>query len=603
MGCNCQATKCADNRCGCRKEGHSCDSSCKCKGCKNNARGGGGGAGQCQGIKQDGTRCSFQAKYGNYCGHHCDQGDEEITEQLWRLQLQERREEELRRAEYARQAAEEKQRQQQQEELRRAAYARQAAEEKQRQQQEELRRAEYARQAAKEKERKEREKVVIENRQREIERMEKDKALRESSERLKKQEEELRRAEDARQAAEEKQRQHQEELRRAKQAAKEKQRQQAAELRRSEDARQAAEEKERKEREQLRDLEAKIKKMEEENQNKTPQHVWEQYHRGKSVTRAAFKNFKKWCREDQREPASTKSILAFYAKDRKDLLEHKDYTYDRASDAIGKGAFGEVYKAKKGITYFALKFPGTENANNDELKNEMELMKGLNHPNIVRYYGYTINDQGHMGIVLDFLDGGSLEDHLHKSKPPPVWTVEEKKKGVLQLISALRELHGIDFVHRDLKSANILLKSGSLDLYLCDFGMTLKKDEDSQGKVIPVSAGTKLYMAPELFRSGIPPREIDRWKCADIYALCSVIGEIVTGKEPHADLPPPRDVEDAVLNSVRPFSHEDLGRVLTDRGTNVVVSGWNGDPENRPNLGVLYGFLELPVCWLVDPPP
>jgi serine/threonine protein kinase len=267
-----------------------------------------------------------------------------------------------------------------------------------------------------------------------------------------------------------------------------------------------------------------MKKMEEENQNKTPQQVWDEYNHGRPVTRTTFEDYKKWCKEDHREPASTKSILAFYAKDRKDLLEHKDFTYDPASNAIGKGAFGEVYKAQKGITYFALKFPGTENPNNDALKNEMELMKGLNHPNIVRYYGYTINDQGHMGIVLDYLDGGSLYDHLHNSNPPPVWTVEEKKKGVLQLISALRELHGIDFVHRDLKSANILLKSGSLDLYLCDFGMTLKKDEDSEGNYRPEKAGTPLYKAPELLHSGIPPREIDRWKCADVYALCSVNG-------------------------------------------------------------------------------
>jgi serine/threonine protein kinase len=184
--------------------------------------------------------------------------------------------------------------------------------------------------------------------------------------------------------------------------------------------------------------------------------------------------------------------------------------------------------------------------------------------------------------------------------------VEEKKKGVLQLISALRELHGIDFVHRDLKSANILLKSGSLDLYLCDFGMTLKKDEDSQGKVIPVSAGTKLYMAPELFRSGIPPADLNGWKCADIYALCSVIGEIVTGKKPHAHLPPPRDVEDAVLNSVRPFSHEDLGRVLTEKGIKPLMSGWNGNPIQRANLNVLHFFFveekQETVSWLVDPP-
>jgi hypothetical protein len=585
MGCNCQATKCADNRCGCRKEGYSCDSSCKCKGCKNKARGEGGGAGQCQRIKQDGTRCSFLAKSGNYCGYHYDPGDEEIAGGLKRLQLQERQEEELRRAEYARQAAEEKQRQQQ-EELRRAEYARQAAEEKQRQQAAELRRAEYARQAAKEKERKEREKVVIENRQREFERMEKDKILRESSERLKKQDEELRRA---RQAAEERQRQHQEELRRARAAkcieksfpdanaiaektfrdaekwkreciaAEKKQKEWEAELEkeREEKERQEREaqlEKERQEREQaLRDREARLDKKEEENQNKT-------------------------------------------------FIEHSFFKYNRSTDSIGKGAFGEVYKAQKDFTYYALKFPGTENANNDELKKEIQLMRELQHPNIVRYYGYTYNAQGHMGIVLEFLDGGSLYDHLHKSKPPPVWTVEQKKEGVLQLIRGLMHLHGKEFVHRDLKSANVLLRSGSLNLYLSDFGLTLKKDRDSEGNYKPESPGTNLYKAPELWRSGIPPVNILDWKRADVYALCSVIGEIVTGMEPHAYRTSPPTLRQAVLNGGRPFQSEDLNSVLTEEGIGHLMSGWDGDPECRENLKVLYDYLKRPNCWVQNTP-
>jgi hypothetical protein len=354
-------------------------------------------------------------------------------------------------------------------------------------------------------------------------------------------------------------------------------------------------------------LEEENKKMREENRNRTPEQVWEQYHRGKSVTRAAFKNFKKWCREDQREPASMKSILAYYAKDPKPR-DHRVYSYDRETDQIGNGSFGTVYKAlnTEDNTYYALKFPGPENADSDDLKKEIAIIGGLEHPHIVRFYGFVINDQQQVGIVMEYMKGGSLYHRLHEATPPLVWTVKQKRDGVLQLLQALTYLHGRDIVHCDLKSANVLLKSDSVDLYLCDFGLTLKNGRDSQAKDIPVIAGTPLYMAPELFRSGIPPADLNGWKCADIYALCSVIGEIVTGKKPHAHLPPPRDVEDAVLNSVRPFSHEDLGRVLTEKGIKPLMSGWNGNPIQRANLNVLHFFFveekQETVSWLVDPP-
>ena len=359
----------------------------------------------------------------------------------------------------------------------------------------------------------------------------------------------------------------------------------------------------------IRDLKAIIKKMEEENQKKTPEQVWAQYDHERPPTPAAFEDWKRWCEEEPlgRDATHMSSIVAYYAKDPKPR-DHRVYRYDRETDQIGKGSFGTVYKAlnTEDNTYFALKFPGAENANNDELKEEIAKISVLDHPNIVEFYGFVIDDQQQVGIVMEYTNGGSLYHRLHEATPPLVWTLKQKRDGVLQLLGALTYMHRHGFVHRDLKSASVLLKSESGPLCLCDFGLTLKNGRDSEGNYRPERAGTPLYMAPELFRSGIPPADLNGWKCADIYALCSVIGEIVTGKEPHAHLPPPRDVEDAVLNSVRPFSHEDLGRVLTEKGIKPLMSGWNGNPIQRANLNVLHFFFveekQETVSWLVDPP-
>ena len=340
-----------------------------------------------------------------------------------------------------------------------------------------------------------------------------------------------------------------------------------------------------------------------EELEKPPQQVWDEYNHPGSKSLAAFEDYKSWCLKDHRVPSSKSSITAYYEKSRKGFLEHSLYRYNPATDGIGSGSFGAVYKAEtKDHTYYALKFPGAENADSDDLKKEIAIIRDLYHPNIVRFYGFVINDQQQVGIVMEYMKGGSLYHRLHEATPPLVWTVKQKRDGVLQLLQALTYLHGRDIVHRDLKSANVLLKSDSVDLYLCDFGLTLKNGRDSEGNYKPERAGTPLYMAPELFRSGIPPADLNGWKCADIFALCTVIGEIVTGKKPHAHWTGPRTIREAVLNSVQPFSHEDLGRILTDVGTDQVVTGWNGDPESRANLEVLYTFLNKPVCWLVDPP-
>lgn len=195
---------------------------------------------------------------------------------------------------------------------------------------------------------------------------------------------------------------------------------------------------------------------------------------------------------------------------------------------LGSGAMGTVYRGRftKSGQIMAVKVmaPGIGSTNAaafDRFEREIAILKQLNHPNIVRFYG-SGKQQSLRYFAMEFVDGESL-DKVMGRRGRMTW--EEVVELGKQLCSALQHAHERGIVHRDLKPSNIMvLPDGTLKL--TDFGIA--KDIDVEGLTATnCTVGTAAYMSPEQCKG-----ERDLSHKSDLYSLGIMFYELVTGRKP-----------------------------------------------------------------------
>lgn len=129
-------------------------------------------------------------------------------------------------------------------------------------------------------------------------------------------------------------------------------------------------------------------------------------------------------------------------------------------EELGRGAFGLVYKGTdiKTGEVVAIKEISLSGMSPDRLKDimlEIDLLKNLNHENIVQYIGFY-KTRSHLSIILEYMEQGALSLLIKKDRwgvlPEPVIA-----GFVQQVLTGLKYLHEQGVVHRDIKGANILL--------------------------------------------------------------------------------------------------------------------------------------------------
>ncbi|XP_027165986.1 mitogen-activated protein kinase kinase 7-like [Coffea eugenioides] len=158
---------------------------------------------------------------------------------------------------------------------------------------------------------------------------------------------------------------------------------------------------------------------------------------------------------------------------------------------LGSGSEGIVYKVRDKQTsmLYALKvFRGCHPADK-----EIEILRSMNSPSIVGCRGIFEESIGELGILLEYMDGGSL-DNLVKTKG----SFPEKTVAIIafQVLTGLDYLHARKIVHCDIKPANLLVDK-QMNVKIADFGVSSKVtgSEDS----CKTYAGTCAYMSPERF--------------------------------------------------------------------------------------------------------
>ncbi|KAN0065466.1 hypothetical protein ACQY0O_001302 [Thecaphora frezii] len=151
-----------------------------------------------------------------------------------------------------------------------------------------------------------------------------------------------------------------------------------------------------------------------------------------------------------------------------------------------------------------------------KVEREIQVLKDVRHPNIVRLYEVIESDR-YIGIVLEYASGGELFDHILAHK---YLKEEHACRLFAQLISGVSYLHRKKIVHRDLKLENLLLDRNR-NVIITDFGFA-NNFEDRRDDLMATSCGSPCYAAPELVvQDGLyAGSAVDVWSCGVIlYAM------------------------------------------------------------------------------------
>jgi serine/threonine protein kinase len=242
--------------------------------------------------------------------------------------------------------------------------------------------------------------------------------------------------------------------------------------------------------------------------------------------------------EPQDDNTSTVSVLAAGTK----------VGHYQIIEKIGAGGMGEVYLAQdtRLDRRVALKFMPAQYASDQDFVNrfrrEAQAAARLDHPNIVTVFEVG-EHAGRPFIAMQYVEGQNLHDLAHGTPLPMHRTIDM----AIQICDGLQKAHGIGIVHRDIKTANILLDNDRRPK-IVDFGLATIQGGEKLTKV-GSTIGTVAYMSPEQAQGG----EVDQR--SDLFSFGVVLYELIAGRTPFK-----RDSDAATMRAITMDTPEPLAR-------------------------------------------
>ena len=245
---------------------------------------------------------------------------------------------------------------------------------------------------------------------------------------------------------------------------------------------------------------------------------------------------------------------------------------------VGSGGMAWVYEVERTSDHKRLALKLLHGKSSGEalsrFAREARMASEIDHPGIVGVVDVDITREGVLYLVMEYVDGKSLESYLD-GDPASAWSVTVLR----QIAEALQAVHAQGIVHRDLKPANILVEDG-LDgprAKIADFGVSTLLEEATrasapdrgaapgEGRVTRAGTvmGTPVYMAPELAVRGQPVHP-----SIDMYAFGVMAHELLVGRLPFRD---PLYVRRVHGRSLPPPPSLVVARPRLDRGVAAIV--------------------------------
>ncbi|XP_034071616.1 ankyrin repeat and protein kinase domain-containing protein 1-like isoform X2 [Gymnodraco acuticeps] len=256
---------------------------------------------------------------------------------------------------------------------------------------------------------------------------------------------------------------------------------------------------------------------------------------------------------------------------------------------VSSGGFGQVFKARQkdlGIDV-AIKIPHDGNSSSMILRDEAKYMDMASFKFVVRLYAmYQGCPPGkgpftqHQGIVMEFMEGGSVQSLQEYLRGPPRWPLVFRLSH--EVAQGMNFIHKENLMHQDLKPSNVLLND-YLNAKIADFGLSRVSASTSNSNKEKTGAigGSYKYMPPEALESA----SYEPVRSFDVYSYGILLWTIATGKDPY-----PLGNYDRVASSI-PLGHrpccKGIEQMKVDGLKELILlmkRCWDGSPNKRPTF-------------------
>ncbi|HXO42412.1 MAG TPA: serine/threonine-protein kinase, partial [Thermoanaerobaculia bacterium] len=203
----------------------------------------------------------------------------------------------------------------------------------------------------------------------------------------------------------------------------------------------------------------------------------------------------------------------------------------------------------------------------------------LRHPNVAHLYDFTMGDDDVAFIVMEFIDGRTLEELLKAVGPPPLGLAIEIAQ---QSLRALGYLHSKGFVHRDISPDNLMLTEdpdGNPQIKLIDLGIAkVVGGADAHLTKTGTFLGKLRYSSPEQFSAaGVPSADAR----GDLYSFGVVLYELLTGVHPILGSDPSSIIAGHLFRPPLPFDQTDPDGRLPPALRAAVMRALAKNPDER----------------------